>query len=126
MTQPSDDSLPDDVVDALIVEAFAPLRTWAFAGAVGITSGAVVLLATCLHVLWTPAGGLDLSLLSQYFIGYRVTWWGAVVGALWGGLAGTAAGWLFAAAHNGVLAIWLRVTRARAELVETRDFLDHI
>lgn len=50
--------------------------------------------------------GQHLSLLSLYFYGYSVTWPGAFIGLLWGGLTGGAIGWLIGEVYN--LVVWLR------------------
>jgi hypothetical protein len=71
----------------------------------------------------TTAG---LALLNQYFPGYTVSWTGALIGLAWGFALGFCAGWFVAFARNVVLAISLFMIRTRAELAETRDFLDHI
>jgi hypothetical protein len=39
---------------------------------------------------------------------------------------GFVAGWFAAFVRNVALAVWLMVIRIRTNLVETRDFLDHI
>ncbi|MEW6490179.1 MAG: hypothetical protein AB1578_20015 [Thermodesulfobacteriota bacterium] len=51
-----------------------------------------------------PPVGPHLSLLSQYFIGYRVTFAGSFVGAAWGFAAGAAAGVVIAWVYNRVAA----------------------
>ena len=50
--------------------------------------------------------GAHLGLLSWYFYGYRVTWWGAFVGLFWGALVGGAVGWVVGEVYN--LVVWLR------------------
>ena len=84
------------------------------------------MLLTAVHLLMTPAPTLDLSLLSQYFPGYTVSWTGALVGGAWAFVAGFCAGWFTAFVRNLVLAVSLFVMRSKAELAESRDFLDHI
>jgi hypothetical protein len=65
-------------------------------------------------------------LLSQYFAGYSVSFRGALIGLAWGMAVGFCAGWFVAFVRNFVLAVSLFLLRERAELDETRDFLDHI
>ena len=113
------------MADALSL-AFAPLHKRAFGIALGTTSAAVLLLATAIAVVRGPDFTLPLELLAEYFPGYGVSWRGAVIGAVWAGMTGYAAGWLLALARNTVLAIMLFAIRTRAELDSTRDFLDHI
>lgn len=50
--------------------------------------------------------GEHLNLLSWYFYGYSVTWFGAFVGLFWGALAGAAVGWIIGEVYN--LVVWLR------------------
>jgi hypothetical protein len=116
----------DDPTEAAIAQAFAPLHKAAFGVAIGSTFGLVVTLLTAARLLLDGAGQTDLSLLGQFFAGYEQSWTGALIGGLWGFFTGFIAGWFFAFTRNLVLAIWLMVIRARAELEVTRDFLDHI
>jgi hypothetical protein len=67
-----------------------------------------------------------LGLLGQYFAGYTVSWPGVLVGAGWGFVVAFVAGWFVAFCRNAALAITAFAIRTRAELTETRDFLDHI
>ena len=65
-------------------------------------------------------------MLRNYFAGYTVSWAGAFIGAAWAGFTGFVFGWFLAFARNFVLATEIVILRARAELTQTRDFLDHI
>ena len=91
-----------------------------------MATGLVVFGTTALYLLRSPADGLQLGLLQQYFYGYRVSWPGAVIGAAWGMLTGFVAGWFLAFCRNLAVAVSVFVIRAKAELLQTRDFLDHI
>jgi hypothetical protein len=51
---------------------------------------------------------------------------GAFVGLGWGFATGFVAGWFFAFCRNLIVAASVFLIRAKAELSETRDFLDHI
>jgi hypothetical protein len=55
-----------------------------------------------------------------------VSWTGLFVGMGWGFVVGFVGGWFFAFCRNLALAISIFITRTRAELAQTRDFLDHI
>lgn len=106
--------------------AFAPLHKFAF-GAATATVGALLMLLLTLAVLLTErARDFPLGLLSQYFAGYRIAPSGLVIGAAWGGFTGFVVGWFVAFCRNLVLAIGAFWIRARAELDQTSDFLDHI
>lgn len=51
-----------------------------------------------------PTVGPHLRLLSQYFVGYRVTFAGSLIGAAWGFAVGAAAGFVIAWVYNRVAA----------------------
>ena len=51
-----------------------------------------------------PQAGQHLQLLSNYFVGYSVTWPGAFVGLLYGALTGGVIGWAIARIYNAVVA----------------------
>jgi hypothetical protein len=115
-------------LDSELELAFAPLHKRAFGLAIGAALGLLILAVTWVHLLLAPADleGPNLWLLGHFFYGYRVTPAGSLVGLAWGGFVGFVAGWFFAFCRNLVIATSIFVTRARAELLETRDFLDHI
>ena len=50
-----------------------------------------------------PQVGKNLQLLSNYFIGYTVTWQGSVIGLLYGALCGGATGWAVGIIYNGIV-----------------------
>lgn len=106
--------------------AFAPLHKRAFGIACGTVSALFFFLLTAVYLVRDPAEGFRLELLGEYFAGYSVSWGGAVIAAGWGFVAGFAAGWFTAFCRNMIIALSLFVTRTRAELSATRDFLDHI
>ncbi|MEO8634259.1 MAG: hypothetical protein ABI587_03175 [Gemmatimonadales bacterium] len=106
--------------------AFAPLHKRAFGLAVGLAAGLSLLLATWIYLLRGPYPGENLALLSYYFTGYTVTWAGSFIGFCWGVGTGFVAGWFFAFCRNFVLALSIFWIRTRAEMAQSRDFLDHI
>jgi len=106
--------------------AFAPVHKSAFGVAIGSAAGVSLFVATLVYWAREPANGDGLWLLSQYFRGYSVTVAGALVGLAWGFATGFVAGWFFAFSRNLVIATSVFLIRAKAELAETRDFLDHI
>ncbi len=104
---------------------FAPVDKRAFGVAVGTVTALGIFAVTAVDVLrGYPWRGL--GLLSQYFVGYSLSWEGALIGLLWGFAVGFCAGWFVAFTRNLALAISLFIIRTRAELNTTRDFLDHI
>ncbi len=120
-----DHAVPDSVQVAL-AQAFAPMHKLALGVAVGLTAAVSIFLLTAFHIILASPEAANIALLSEYFYGYQVDWLGAVIGAWWAGVVGFVAGWFFAFVRNFALATWLLVVRARAELFEARDFLDHI
>lgn len=90
-----------------------------------MTAAAGMFLLTAVHVLAGPLGP-PLYLLSNYFYGYDVSWAGAVVGALWAGVVGFVGGWLLGVTHNGIIHVWLLFVRARTDLSQRRNFIDHL
>jgi hypothetical protein len=50
-----------------------------------------------------PHVGQHLQLLSNYFIGYSVTWWGSVVGLFYGAVSGAVIGWAVSTLYNKVV-----------------------
>src|SRR5262245_38231894 len=82
---------PDDTRSLTV--AFAAVDKRALGIAVGIVVGLGIFGLTIVHRVLRPASGLPLGLLSQYFLGYNVTWAGAVVGFFWGFFTGFVCGW---------------------------------
>lgn len=106
--------------------AFAPAHKRAMGMAVAFAAALCAFLLTAIPLLRGVTDQLQLDLLAQYFAGYTVTWRGALIGAAWAGFAGFVMGWFFAFLRNVLLAFRLVVLRAKADLAQTRDFLDHI
>lgn len=117
---------PGPPVPFVLHRAFAPMHKRAFGLAVGCVSSLFVFAITAFHILAAPPTAANLELLGQFFYGYQVDWLGAFIGAWWGGVAGFVAGWFIAFLRNFALATWLLVIKAKADLSQTRDFLDHI
>ena len=106
--------------------AFAPLHKRAFCTAIGLAFGLLIFAATAIQLLRAPGEGFILWLLSNYFAGYTVSGQGAFIGFGWGFVSGFVVGWFVAFCRNLVIAVSLLVIRARSELSQTADFLDHI
>ena len=103
-----------------------PVHKVALGIAFGALSGLAVFALTVFHVVLRPQDAPDISLLSQYLTGYSVSWTGAFVGLFWGVLIGFIAGWFVAFVRNLVIAIRVFTIRGKADLAQSRDFLDHI
>ncbi|MHB1223771.1 MAG: hypothetical protein ACYC2G_06935 [Gemmatimonadaceae bacterium] len=122
-----DGGAPDAVAaDRALRLAFAPLHKRAFGVAVGLAVGLAIFVVTAARLLAGPEGVTYLSLLSQFLAGYEESWIGALIGLGWGFAVGFVAGWFAAFVRNLVLATYLFLVRTRADLLATRDFLDHI
>ena len=113
-------------VEADLVVAFSPLHKRCLGIAMGLVTSILVAGITLVHMLRSPQEPYPLVLLQQYFIGYDVTILGALIGAAWGFWVGFVLGWFFAFARNLVLALASIFFRARAELAQSRGFLDQI
>jgi hypothetical protein len=105
---------------------FAPIDKRAFGVAIGVATGLVIFALTAIDLTYHSSPWPGLQLLNEYFAGYTVSWSGAFIGFAWGFAIGFCAGWFLAFMRNLVLAISLFMLQTRAELDETRDFLDHI
>jgi hypothetical protein len=114
------------VATAPTTAALGPVHKVALGIAVGAVSGVAVFALTLFHVVLTPQDALGIALLSQYLAGYSVSWAGAFVGLFWGILIGFVAGWFVAFVRNVVIASRVLMIRGKADLAQSRDFLDHI
>jgi hypothetical protein len=87
-----------------ISRAVARIRTgalaivWAMIGGVGVFA-----MTAWLLIKDGPHVGQHLQLLSNYFIGYSVTWWGSVVGLFYGALCGGVIGWAVGTMYNKIV-----------------------
>jgi hypothetical protein len=109
-----------------LVLAFAPLHKRHFGFACGAAAAVAVAGLTLIHVVRSPDNGYPLSLLSQFFAGYSVSFRGALVGGLWAAFVGFVAGWFLAFSRNLAIAVTIFLIRTRAAIASNRDFLDHI
>jgi protoporphyrinogen oxidase len=106
---------------------FARFDRLAMGMACGAAAAAVIFVLT--SVLVIKGGeivGPNLSLLRQYFPGYRVNFLGAFIGAAYAFAAGMVVGWLAAAVHNVSMFLYWIVIRRRAEHLALRHFLEVI
>ncbi|MGQ0764521.1 MAG: hypothetical protein ACT4OZ_02530 [Gemmatimonadota bacterium] len=106
--------------------AFSPLHKAAFGIATGTAGAILVMTLTIAWLVFPRVSTFPLHLLGQYFTGYDTTWPGTAVGGLWAFATGFVAGWFVAFCRNLALAVSAFTLRTRAELGETREFLDHI
>ena len=108
-----------------LVLAFAPIHKRALGMAVGSVMAGLVFVVTAWGVL-VPEPPTFLFLLGYFLPGHDVSWVGAVRGAISAGFGAFVAAWFLAFCRNFFLAASVWVARTRAELSQTRDFLDHI
>lgn len=100
-------------------EAFAKYDPVALGGAVGTIFGLVVFLATASLLLQGGEKvGQHLALLGNYFPGYDVTWFGSLIGFLWGALSGYVVGFVTAISINIVVSIHLAKLFRRLNLMD--------
>jgi hypothetical protein len=87
-----------------IRQAVARIRTNALAVVCAFIGGLGLFAMTgWLLIKGGPHVGKNLQLLSNYFIGYTVTWGGSLVGFLYGALCGGAIGWAVGTIYNIVV-----------------------
>lgn len=78
------------------------------ADALGLVCGLIGGLGLFAMTAWLvvkdgPQAGTHLQLLSNYFVGYSVTWPGAFVGLLYGAVTGGLIGWMVGRIYNAVV-----------------------
>ena len=90
--------------DNEISQAIARIKTNVLAIVCAIIGGVGLFVMTAwLLIKDGPHVGEHLKLLSNYFIGYSVTWWGSVMGLFYGALCGGAIGWAVGAIYNKIV-----------------------
>jgi hypothetical protein len=113
--------------EELIEIVFARLDPVALGVAIGTVSGLVIFFATAILVIkGGPVVGPTLSLLGNFLYGFDVTWGGALVGLLEGGMVGFGIGYLGASFRNWGMKAYAQFMRWRAEAARRRNLLDKI
>jgi hypothetical protein len=73
---------------------------------IGLICGLGVFISTAWLILkGGQQVGLHLQLLSNYFIGYSVTWFGSIIGFFWGATIGGIIGWAIGEIYNRIVNI---------------------
>jgi hypothetical protein len=108
----------------IIMAAFARLDLSALAIASAVLGGLALLVATAWQLLLHPSTQatmpLHLGLLASYLPGYSVSWFGCVVGFIYGTLIGFCVGAMFGAFWNLIHHVYLLVL-TRADLASRVD-----
>jgi hypothetical protein len=114
---------PEEIIEA----AFARLDPLALGIAVGVVSGLVLFVMTAVLLLKREEPvGPTLTLLGQYFFGFKVTWVGAFVGLVEAGISGFTLAYFGAWLRNWGMAAYAAAVRRRAEAEMRRDLLDKV
>lgn len=93
----------DDDLGRLVRMRVRRVSALEFGIATGLMAGLAVFVGTNWLVLkGGPVVGPHLALLGQFFIGYRVTFWGSLVGFLWAAACGFAIAWVGGWIYNFV------------------------
>ncbi|HKC62366.1 MAG TPA: hypothetical protein VKB86_01955 [Pyrinomonadaceae bacterium] len=111
--------------DQLIVQAFARLDRTALGISIGTLFGLAVFIMTNFLILKGGEHvGQNLQLLSQYFIGYKVTFVGSLIGFIYGFVFGFILGWSTAFLRNLFISIYIHIVKLRANWSSVQDFID--
>ena len=113
-------SAPGQKLDDIVLTRLLRLNATVQGLATGIVIGLIIFLATNWLIIkggdigpvGEPIIGPHLALLGEYFIGYRVTFFGSLVGFAYGFASGFAAGYLISIIYN-----WL-VERKEKRLID--------
>ena len=125
--QPIDETAERVHLPPRAVLVLAQLDPRALGLALGLVCGLLLWLATVILLVRAgPEMGQNLSLLSQYFIGFRVTPAGSALALCYGAAAGFLAGYLFARLRNLMVHSYMLYLRRRAERVALADLLDRL
>ena len=115
-----------DPTEELIVQSLAKLDGKALGIALGLLLGLGIFAAT--NFLIIKGGhvvGPNLALLSQFFIGYEITFSGSLIGMIYGLMAGFVIGWLIAVIRNFVVTIYIHVFKLKGSMSAVNDYLDN-
>jgi len=113
--------------EELLEIVFAKLDPVAMGVAVGTVSGLLIFIATAILIIkGGPEVGLNLSLLGQFLFGFDVSWGGALVGLLEGGLGGFGIGYFGASFRNWGMNAYAQFMRWRGEADRRRHLLDKV
>lgn len=116
----------EEVVQNILMRAFARIDKLGFATAVGSVAAVLFFLMQMIFILRGEYHATqNLQLLSQFFIGYTVSFKGALIGAAYMFWWIFLFGWLFAYLRNLFLAFYVYRIKRRTEMLTFMDFIDH-
>ncbi len=117
----------DVSTEAIIEAVFARLDPVALGTALGIVSGALLFLITIATRLRSESADIALlSLLSNYLVGYEVSWAGALIGLLEAVAIGYSIGFTIAGLRNFGMSAYAYLLKRRSAQQSPRDFLDQV
>jgi protoporphyrinogen oxidase len=115
------------ILEESLARIFTRLDRLAFGVSLGAVAGVLLFAVTFWLVIeGTRDIGENLSLLQNYFPGYRVTWFGGFVGLAYGFASGFAVGWLFAFLRNATMFIYLAWMERKAQRGLMRRVFDFL
>ncbi len=113
-------------LEEVLSDAFRKLDRFAFGTSLGLTVGLALCAATLTLVVKGGAVvGPHLASLAQYFPGYRVTVFGALVALVYGFVTGFVGGWTLACIRNAGVFFYMAMTRRQAERQLVRKLLEY-
>lgn len=117
--------LVQEEADQIIQTAFARMDGVALGVALGVVAGVGLFLATVMLLLkGGEIVGPRLGLLRNFLPGYEVTWSGALIGLIEGGLVGFVLGFFGASLRNWAMMAYAHLLRRRAETQAAGKVLD--
>jgi protoporphyrinogen oxidase len=110
------EQIDPELMQTAVAATYAKLNRNAFGLSTGITAGMLLWIATMFLVIkGGSVVGPHLSLLSQYFPGYTVSFFGSFLGFFYMFFVGFVGGWVFAFIRNAVAFLYLAVMRRSIE-----------
>jgi hypothetical protein len=115
-----------NTADELIIQSLAKLDSVALGISIGTLFGLAIFVATIILIIkGGDLVGPNLSLLSQYFIGYEVTPIGSLIGLFYGFVSGFLLGWFSSILRNLIVTIYLNVFKLKGKMSAVNDFIDN-
>lgn len=116
-----------NATDKLIIQSLAKLDETALGISIGVLFGLMIFLATNLLILkGGDVVGPNLALISQYFIGYKVTFVGSLLGFLYAFVSGFIIGWLAAFLRNSAIKLYLQFLKFKNSMSAVNEYFDHL